>query len=91
MEKYFSDSCYIKPNLDCNYIFPMDLAPSGIKSIVEALLQIKFRSIQQDLSFHSACIQYNILLLVNENTFLLVNKYTYIYILKYLFVKINFC
>ena len=71
MEKYFSDSCYIKPNLDCNYIFPMDLAPSGIKSIVEALLQIKFRSIQQDLSFHSACI--------NPVQYFVVGKWKYIF------------
>ena len=35
--KIFSESCYSKPNLECNYTFPIDLArigiPFGAKSI----------------------------------------------------------
>ena len=26
----FSESCYFKPNLNCYYNFPIDLAPNGI-------------------------------------------------------------
>ena len=28
-EKYNSQSCSIKPNLDANFTFPIDLAPNG--------------------------------------------------------------
>ena len=39
------ESCYIKPNLDCNYTFPMDLKPNGIpfgaKSNGKVILQSK--------------------------------------------------
>ena len=47
--KIFSESCYIKPNLDCNYHFQIDLAPSGTpfgaKSIGKVYLQSKFNLI----------------------------------------------
>ena len=29
-EKIFSESCYFKPNLNCKYNFPIDLALYGI-------------------------------------------------------------
>ena len=42
----FSDSCGSKTNLDCDYIFPIDLALNGIqfgaKSIGRVQLQSKF-------------------------------------------------
>ena len=35
--EFFSESCKSKPNLDCNYHFPIDLAPiripTGVKHI----------------------------------------------------------
>ena len=27
--EFFSESCWIEPNLDCNYTFPIDLASNG--------------------------------------------------------------
>ena len=36
----FSQSCWIKPNLDCNYTFPIDLAPKGILFDVKSMGKI---------------------------------------------------
>ena len=48
----FSESGYIKPNLDCNYPFSIDLAPNSIsfcaKSIGNVYLQSKFGLDRQD-------------------------------------------
>ena len=45
-DKLISESCYIKPNLDYNYNFPMDLAPN-LQEHVQ--LQSKFSLIVKDL------------------------------------------
>ena len=50
--KSISEFSYIKPNSDCNYTFPTDLAPNvilfGVKSIGKVYLQSKPGLIQQD-------------------------------------------
>ena len=50
-EKIFSESCYIKPNLYCNYTFPIDSATNGItfggKSIGAVLIRSSTRSLSR--------------------------------------------
>ena len=43
-EKYIFESCYIKLNLDCDYIFPIDLAPNRIPFGVKSTGNVKLQS-----------------------------------------------
>jgi len=36
----FSESVWSKPNFDCNYIFPTDLAPNGIPFVVKLIEKV---------------------------------------------------
>ena len=60
-EKYFSESCYSKPNLDCNYTFPNDLTPNGIlfgaKSIGNVYIESKFSLIEQHSEYIFMCVR----------------------------------
>ena len=37
---FFSESCYSKSNLDCNYTFLIDLAPNGIPYDVKSIIKV---------------------------------------------------
>ena len=43
-EKWFSESCQMKPNLDCNYTFLIDLTPNGIPCSAESIATVWLQS-----------------------------------------------
>ena len=43
-DKSFFELCSIKPNFDCNYTFPIDLAPNEIRFGVKSTRKKKFNS-----------------------------------------------
>ena len=57
-EKSISEYCYMKQNLCCNYIFPIDLAPNGnmfisISENIAIHIWFNLKTFRNDVSVHN--------------------------------------